>query len=373
MVKDDGRNNRELAYWLALTRIPAISNLLLHQLLIETGSPEAIFALDSQSLRGFGVKRKAIEYIRAPDRDRIKADLDWLEDPLNHLLTFDSPCYPDLLREISDPPVALFVRGKVELLNDLQIAIVGARKPTRDGCRLAEEFAAQLVKCGITITSGLAMGIDTCAHRGVLFEDGGTVAVLGHGLDMIYPASNRKLSESISQIGALVSEYPLGYRPRPANFPLRNRIISGLSLGVLVVEAAAISGSLITARHAIEQGREVFALPGSIRNPMSEGCHALIRDGATLVSGVPHILEEIGSLANFAPELGSNEDKCTDLINGLDAEAKLLLDNIAYEPISVDELVEITNLPINVMSTELLKLEMVSLVESIPGGNYRRR
>ncbi len=373
MIRDDSGNNRELAWWLALIRTPAVNNHVLHQLLRKAGSPEAVFALDTQTLTSLGVQAKALAYVQAPDKERIKADLAWLEEDGHHLLSFDAPHYPALLREIPDPPVALFVKGRPEVLNELQIAIVGSRKPTRAGCRLAGEFAAQLVEYNVTVTSGLAGGIDTCAHRGSLSADGKTLAVLGHGLDMIYPAGNRKLSEEIAASGALVSEYPLGHKPLPHHFPARNRIISGLSLGVLVVEAAAKSGSLITARHATEQGREVFAIPGSIRNPMSAGCHALIRDGAKLVGDIRHIFEEIGPLAGFVSERGLAEDRRTELINELDEQEKVLLDNIGYESISMDELVEITALPVNIMSAALLRLELLELIESLPGGSYTRR
>ena len=373
MDRDEARTQHELAWWLALLRIPAVNNKLLHQLLGKFGSPEAIFALGRQDLASFGMKPEALDYIQSPDRARIRADLDWLAQEGHHLLTFAGPHYPALLKEIPGPPLALFVRGRVEALNALQIGVVGSRKPTRDGRRLAAEFGTAIVDCGVTVTSGLASGIDSCAHQGALSAQGTTVAALGHGLDMVYPAAHRKLAESIAETGALVSEYPLGYKPLPYHFPARNRIISGLSLGVLVVEAAAKSGSLITARHAMEQGREVFAIPGSIRNPMSEGCHALIRDGAKLVSDMTHILEEIGALANFVVERGAPEHSHTERINKLDAQAKLLLDNIGYEPTSIDELVEMTGLPVNTLTAELLRLEMLNRIESLAGGSYIRR
>lgn len=370
---EDKQDNRQLAYWLALLRTPSLGDRLAHKLIEHTGSVEAIFHLSVESLTACGLKPKAIQSIQVPDRDRIKADLSWLKHPDKHLITFDDPAYPSLLKQISDPPLALFVQGKPELLNNLQIAVVGSRRPSPDGCRLAGEFGLQLADSGITVTSGLAKGIDTCAHRQTMAIPGRSVAVLGSGLDRIYPASNKMLAESIAASGALVSEYPLGYRPMPGNFPARNRIISGLSLGVLVVEAAAKSGSLITARHALGQGREVFAIPGSVRNPMAQGCHALIRDGAKLVETINDIFEEVGALAHFVQESAIKSNNQPDLTKGLDAEAKLLLDNIGYQPVSVDELVEVTSLPVNILLTELLKLEMANLIESGPGGHYIRR
>ena len=369
--RDDNVNNREAAHW--LTMIRALPAHVANKMLSGTGTPEAVCQADTLTLQGYGLKASMIDALQRPAADMIETDLLWLQQADHHLVTIRDSRYPYLLRQIPDPPLALFVRGDVTVLEQMQIGMVGSRRPTNDGCRLAGEFAGQLAECGIVVTSGLARGIDTCAHQGSLSAGGKTVAVLGNGLNSVYPASNKKLAESIVKNGALVSEFPLDYSPRPHNFPRRNRIISGLSLGVLVVEAAAQSGSLITARHALEQGREVFAVPGSIRNPMSRGCHALLRDGAKLVEQLTDILEEIGSLARMSEINNLAGSRGADLTKGLDAEAKVLLDNIGYDPVTVDELVEMTALPVNIMTARLLTLEVTNLIESLPGGSYVRK
>ncbi|CAG0910748.1 unnamed protein product, partial [Cyprideis torosa] len=248
----------------------------------------------------------------------IAADLNWLSHDKHYILPITSEQYPSLLRAIDDPPPLIYVVGDPNLLSYPQLAVVGSRNATRAGIANAEAFSLHLASAGLGITSGLALGIDTAAHRGALKADGITLAVAGTGLDGVYPARNRSLAEEIARTGALISEFPIGTRPSPENFPRRNRIISGLSLGTLVIEAAAKSGSLITARLASEQGREVFAIPGSIHNPLARGCHQLIRQGAKLVETGDDILEELAAILNLdalnvvektAPECPGTEEK----------------------------------------------------------------
>jgi DNA processing protein len=297
---------------------------------------------------------------------------DWLADGEHSLIAADSEHYPELLARIADPPAELYVDGDASVLGFPALAIVGSRNPTGGGERNAFEFARHLAGCGFTIVSGLAQGIDTAAHRGALAAGGTTVAVLGHGIDHVYPLANRELALAIAANGALVSEYPLGAAPRRAYFPQRNRIISGLALGTIVVEAARKSGSLITARLAAEQGREVFALPGSIHNPLARGCHRLIRDGAKLVESADDILSELTALARHMLETSDQPEDMSKAEREDDAEYRKLRQAIGYDPVSMDELVERSGLTIEEVSSMLLILELDGSVEKLPGGRYAR-
>jgi DNA processing protein len=264
----------------------------------------------------------------------------------------------------------LYVTGDPSVLHLPSLAIVGSRNPTSGGARNAFEFARHLGGSGFCIVSGLAQGIDAAAHRGALEAGAATVAFLGHGIDIIYPARNRGLAEAIAERGALVSEYPLGMQPRKPFFPQRNRLISGLSLGTLVVEAARQSGSLITARLAAEQGREVFALPGSIHNPLARGCHRLIRDGAKLVESANDIVSELAPLAGHVltgsvEPIESPPGRTMD-----DAEYVKLRSELGYDPVSIDDLVQRSGLTIGEVSSMLLILELDGMVEKLPGGRY---
>jgi DNA processing protein len=287
------------------------------------------------------------------------------------LLACTDPAYPPLLRQINDPPMVLFVRGEVNLLTQPLLAMVGSRNPSIEGKRNAEEFAAYLARCGLGIVSGMAMGIDAASHRGALKSGGATIAVWGTGLDKPYPPSHRDLAEEIAQRGLLVSEFPPGTPPLPYNFPRRNRIISGLCVGTLVVEAAQTSGSLITARLASEQGREVFAIPGSIHNPLAHGCHRLIREGAKLVESAGDILEELAPLLKLEPANAVDAlPMAADTTD--DPEYRLLLNSMDHAPTSIDSLVERTGLTPDVVSSMLLMLELQGQVEATPGGHYSR-
>ncbi|MCS6786478.1 MAG: DNA-processing protein DprA [Thiobacillaceae bacterium] len=294
-----------------------------------------------------------------------RAMLDWLAQPGNHFLPITDPRYPARLRDIADAPPWLYVKGEPDLLGTPMLAIVGSRHATAQGRRDAAAFARSLAEAGLTIVSGLASGIDTAAHEGAL-AGGKSVAVVATGLDRVYPASNRELAHRLADQGALVSELPLGTPPRPGQFPRRNRIISGLALGVLVVEATLDSGSLITARLAAEQGREVFALPGSIHSPLSKGCHRLIREGAKLVECVEDVLEEL-RWQWTPPAANPSSDG-----NTADAHRQRLLELMGPDPVPLDRLVERSGLTVEDLSAMLLALELDGRVACLPGGLYQR-
>lgn len=373
MVREDRRSADDAANWFALLRAPACTNPTLLELLQIFQSPASIFKAGRGALRCVGVTGSAAEYFRNPDWSGVEADLHWLEQSGNSLVTVRDDRYPKLLNQIPDPPIALYVRGEAAVLKSVQMAIVGSRNPTPGGRRAAHRFAHELAVLGVTITSGLAVGIDSCAHEGALEAKGFTVAVLGNGLDSVYPRQNRRLADRVAESGAVISEFPTGCCALASNFPRRNRIISGLSVGTLVVEAAKQSGSLITARHALEQGREVFAVPGSIQNPMVRGCHELIRQGARLVECNEDILEEIRHLVTIVADDSRQSETAGDNDEGLDGTSRLLLDNIGYEPVHVDALIESANLPPGVALSALSNLEIAGLIESLPGGTFIRR
>jgi DNA processing protein len=278
----------------------------------------------------------------------------WARQSETHVLTLDDPSYPPLLRETRDPPPVLFVRGNVDVLSLPQIAIVGSRRPTADGCANARAFAAGLSRAGYVITSGMALGIDTEAHRGTLACDGITIAVLGSGFNHLFPPKNQGLARKIAERGAVISEFLPDVVPQTFTFPQRNRVISGLAHGVLVVEAAEQSGSLITARLAGEQGREVFALPGSIHNPLARGCHRLIRQGVKLVERVDEILEEFPALVEWERE----RVNASTTGRALTKRQQHLLEHIAYDPVSVDVLLQRAGGDLPELYANLMKLEL---------------
>ncbi len=348
-----------LAAWLRLTLIPDIGSETQRKLLAAFGLPEAVFAARPSELRSvIGSKLELL--LDYPLGDAIERHLDWAGQANHHILTLADPGYPQKLLNIADPPSLLFVRGDPALLERPAIGVVGSRNATPQGLRNAKQFSAALAENGLCIVSGLALGIDTAAHHGALSAGGATIAVIGTGADRVYPARNRDLALSIVERGAIVSEFPLGTPPIAANFPRRNRIIAGLSLGVLVVEAAVESGSLITARQAGEQGREVFAIPGSIHAPQSRGCHRLIREGAKLVETANDILEELGNPTgkNAAPPADRHEPA--------------LLAAIGHDPCSFDELVERSGMPADALHGALLTLELAGRIGILPGNRYQR-
>lgn len=304
----------------------------------------------------------------------------WSQQPDQTILTLEDAAYPELLKQISDPPILLYVRGDVSLLSEPQLAIVGSRNASKQGRLTAMDFAQYLASVGLTITSGLASGIDKAAHEGALqagasnseATQGTTLAVVATGLDRVYPASNRELARQIAKSGALVSEYPLGTKPMAHFFPQRNRIISGLSVGTLVVEAALKSGSLITARTAVEQDREVFAVPGSINNPQAKGCHQLIRQGAKLVESGQDILEELSAILQLSLNLPSKEQGASSIERGKEKASGDLLHYIEFEPIGLDELVVLSKLPVSEIQSQLMMLELEGRIEALSAGRWRR-
>ncbi|WP_425515795.1 DNA-processing protein DprA [Methylogaea oryzae] len=351
-----------------MSRAPGVGSVAFLKLLERLGSPDAAFGQSTAGLRGLGLADAAIAALQQPDWTQVDADLDWLANNDCRVLTLHDDLYPALLKQIHDPPPLLYVRGDPALLSLPQLAVVGSRNPSPPGERTAADFAAALSRTGLGITSGMALGIDAASHRGALSCGGVTIAVVGTGLDRVYPARHRQLAHDIARQGALVSELPPGTPVLPSHFPRRNRIISGLSLGVLVVEAAAQSGSLITARQALEQGREVYAIPGSIHNPLAKGCNALIRQGAKLVETVADILEELGGFV--APDLAAPAQDGETL---QPAEDHLgLLKFVAYEPTSVDTLVALSGETPEAVASTLLMLELSGHIASAAGGSYYR-
>jgi len=319
-----------------------------------------------------GVSERSRSALLTPNWDQVEQDLSWFSEPNRHIVTLYDPHYPELLKQITDPPSILFVQGDVSLLSQWQMAIVGSRNPSASGRDMSYDFSRYLAQGGITITSGLAMGIDAAAHQGALAAKGKTIAVVGTGLDRVYPAMHRDLAHNIASHGAIVSEFSLGTPPRAENFPRRNRIISGLSLGTLIVEAAIRSGSLITARMALEQGREVFAIPGSIHNPLARGCHQLIREGAKLVETANDIIEELGALAGVKAQKEVVQEQATSTEIDVDEDYQILFNNLGYNPIEIDLLIDRCGLTAETVSSMLLLLELKGQVESLPGGRYVR-
>ncbi|HVV67593.1 MAG TPA: DNA-processing protein DprA [Gammaproteobacteria bacterium] len=357
----------ELHYWLALWRTPSIGSIRFFELLQVFPQLSALYNAKPAELSALGLKAPLIQAIHNPDWAGVKADLLWSQTPGNHLITWEDPHYPPLLKQITDPPPILFVTGNPQVLQTPQLAIVGSRNPTATGIDTARQFAIHLSQLGLTITSGLALGIDAASHLGALDNNKTTIAVLGCGLDEIYPTRHHQLARKIIEQGALVSEFPIGIGARAAHFPRRNRLVSGLSLGVLVVEATLRSGSLITARLASEQGREVFAIPGSVYNPLARGCHYLIRQGAKLVETVTDILEELPMLTPTTEEPSPSSLKPIEK-NSLDAADLQLLECVGYEATSIEQLVARSGMPVQQIISKLLLLELQGYLVSMPEG-----
>ncbi len=368
-------NAEELAGWIRVMDAEGVGPQTACELLVHFGSPSEIFDAGFSALQKC-VPEKIAHVLCAPISEVLQARIDrtmaWTAHPDNHVLTLAHRHYPKSLLNIPAPPPLLYAKGDVSLLSCPSIAIVGSRNATKQGMQNAEQFAQVLTAAGLTVISGLALGIDAAAHQGALIRaeaqlgGGSTVAVTGTGLDLVYPARNRELAHRIADAGCLLSEYPLGTPAIASNFPRRNRIISGLAMGVLVVEAAAQSGSLITARSALEQGREVFAIPGSIHSPLSKGCHVLIRQGAKLVESAQDVLEELNwnpcNLLELAPKPNLETDP----------SLQHLLDLAGYDPVSVDELLQRSTLSIAEVQAGLLALELNGKMELLAGGQYRR-
>jgi DNA processing protein len=352
-----------------LARTPELSAALL-EALIEAGAGEPQRALEMSVVRSVELPPAARGFLTSPDEPAIAADLAWLKVSGARIILCTDAEYPPLLREISGAPPVLYVLGSVAALASAQLAMVGSRNPTPGGLATARSFAAWFARAGLTVTSGLALGIDAASHEGALAGGGMTVAVCGTGLDRVYPDEHAALAARIAQSGALVSEFPPRTPPLRSHFPRRNRIISGLSLGTLVVEAARKSGSLITARLAVESGREVFAIPGSIHSPVSRGCHQLIKQGAKLVEEAADVLSELK--IHLSKEQLTATPASREGAAELDKEYEMLLDALGFEPTTIDVLVARTHLPGQSVASMLLILELEGRVTALPGGRYGR-
>lgn len=363
----------ELGAWLRLLETPGIGSGHARRLLAALGSPQAVFgapfAAHAQVLGP--TLANALAEPPACLAALLERSWQWLQqDPRHGLLTLGDADYPQPLLQTADPPLLLYLSGRRALLQAPTLAIVGSRNPTDQGRDNAEAFSRELGAAGLCIVSGLALGIDAAAHAGALAAGAGTIAVLGTGLDQIYPPSNRSLGAQIAAHGLLLSEYALGTPPRPANFPRRNRIVAGLSQGCLVVEAAVRSGTMITARLAAEAGREVFAIPGSIHSPLSRGCHALIRQGAKLVESTADVLEEL----RLGPSPASaGDDGSEPPIAPVDTAAARLLQAMGFDPVGMGALIARGGWPVEQLSALLLELELAGEVARLPGQLFQRR
>lgn len=364
--------------WLRLACTPGIGAAIGARLIERYGTAKNVLAAGDAGWRELGVPRAARAALAAPDAARVEETERWLAQDNHWLVTPTHPHYPDALAELSPAPPWLYALGDTELLTYPAIAIVGSRNPSPGGLETAREFGAALASAGLVVVSGLARGIDAAAHEGALAADGMTIAVCGTGLDRVYPAMNKDLAERIAARGLLISEFGLGTQPARGNFPRRNRIIAGLCTATLVVEAARASGSLITARMAAAAGRDVFALPGSIHNPLARGCHQLIRDGAKLVETTDHILEDIaGVLDGFRRPADSASDSHKAESDPQDSAAEdddhtVLMSALGHAPARVDDLVARTGWSADAVSSTLLILELQGRVVAGPGGAYTR-
>ncbi|MGZ5099533.1 MAG: DNA-processing protein DprA [Usitatibacter sp.] len=353
----------EILSWLRLTLVPGISLTVQRALLRKYGSPQAVLDMSRPEVSCFAGHDVAERLSAGPDPMLLERTMRWLEEPSHRLLTLADAAYPQLLLTISDPPTVLYAQGKVEFLNHTTLAIVGSRNATPLGERDAHAFARAISDAGICIASGLALGIDSAAHRGGLAGRASSIAVMGTGPDLIYPSRNRDLAHALADSGCLVSEFALGTRSVGGNFPRRNRLISGLSRGVLVVEAAPRSGSLITARFALEQGRDIFAIPGSIHSPLSKGCHELIKQGAKLVESAGDVLDE---LAGFKREVADGEAK------PFAQPPNLLLEAMGFAPVTLDQIAQRTGLGAAALSAQMSQLEIEGRVSVLAGGWFQR-
>ncbi|MBI5330938.1 MAG: DNA-protecting protein DprA [Betaproteobacteria bacterium] len=349
--------------WLTLEAVPGLGPEHARRLLEAFPEADSILGANATQLAPLVGDKLARAIARGADADALQPGLDWLEQPDNHFIPLTDPRYPKRLLDLSDAPAWLYAKGDPDWLARPMVAIVGSRHASAQGARDAAAFAQALSEAGLTVVSGLAAGVDAAAHEGALRGIGSSVAVVGTGLDRVYPARNRELAHRLAAQGCIVSEFPLGTPPKAGHFPRRNRIISGLSLGVLVVEAALESGSLITARLAAEQGREVFALPGSIHSALSKGCHRLIKQGAKLVECAADLLEELGG-----------QISCVEPASAADVEttADALLEALAVTPLAPDQLAGRLGLTVEEVSVRLLAAELEGRVARLAGGLYQR-
>jgi DNA processing protein len=353
----------ELEAWVRLSLTHGFSDEHFRRLLVALGGPQQILAASAADLARV-VPRHVAAAVHGPvAEETMRAIGIWLDDSSNHIVTLADPSYPQALLQIADPPPLIYAKGRVTLLNHDSFAVVGSRNATQQGLAHAESFARVLSDAGLTIVSGLALGIDAAAHRGGLTGASSTIGVVGTGLDIVYPARNRELAHQLAQDGCIISEFTLGTPPVAANFPRRNRLISGLARGCLVVEAAISSGSLITARMANEQGKDVFAIPGSIHSPLAKGCHNLIKQGAKLAETADDILEELR-----LPAVGTRLASVGDLHTTTDH----VFDALGFEPCDIDTLSTRTGMGTEKIAALLTEWEIEGRVEALPGGRYQR-
>lgn len=367
--------------WLHLLNAPGLGNARITQLI--NHFKDAATVLEQQHFpKHLNIPQQSIQYLRTVNDDNIKQELEWLSKANNHLLTIDDDLYPPQLKQIDDHPVALFVKGNLEALLLPQLAVVGSRNASQTGLNNAHAFCYDLAKKGIVITSGLAAGVDTQAHQGALDASSQTIAVMGTGINTIYPKTNQALAKIIATQGAVISELPFNTPPHAHNFPRRNRIIAGLALGTLVIEAASKSGTLITARLAIENNRPVMAIPGSIHNPMVKGCHQLIKQGAKLVESAQDIMEELApsidmlsdqlrsSLSKISEEKLENNDNTPNI--ELSSTQQEILSHLDFNPTSFDAIVNLSGLASAEVASSLLIMELSGMVEKLPGAQYQK-
>jgi len=353
-----------LASWLQLTLTPGLGATTVRNLLGRFGLPEKVLAAPRQQLESIAGPTMAA-LLRQERVQAVEQALRWAQEPGHAIVTLADTNFPSPLLETQDPPALLYAAGRIELLGRPALAVVGSRNATVQGARDAELFAKAFSEAGLTIISGLALGIDAAAHRGGLAAQGSTIAVLGTGVDVVYPRQNAALAARIAEDGLLLSEFPLGAPGAAHHFPRRNRVISGLAQGCLVVEAALASGSLITARAAVEQGREVFALPGSIHSPLSKGCHALIKQGAKLVESAEDVLSELSGFRRTASASTRARAPQSDPPGGV-------LPHMGFDPVDLNSLCMRAGLPVEQVSAELLRLELAGRVAALPGGLFQR-
>lgn len=360
-------HQEETRYLLALSAINGIGKITAHKLLNHFGTAKNVFEASSAQLNDFKLKPQIVEQLEKFDFASLDPILAWADQPNRHIISYGSPFYPPLLSQIYDPPLYLFLLGDPELLITPQIAVVGSRNPTITGINNAKMLCESLVDQHLTITSGLAAGIDGEAHRAALAANGRTIAVCGTGLNRVYPAHHRDLAHLIAQQGALVSELLPDEKQSAGSFPSRNRIIAGLSLGTLVIEAAEKSGTLLTARHSMEAGREVFAVPGSIHSPLSRGCHGLIKQGAKLTESVNDILDDLPHFDRTFIDRSAADERKT-----LDSESAEFLKHVDYEVTSLDTIVTRSQLTVEAVTNKLLTLELQGWVVNSVGGFIRQ-
>lgn len=360
----------DLEYWLRLSLVSGLGVRSQLLLLRTFGEPAAIFSASRTELKGIVspvLVDRILNAASIKDYPEVNHTADWLQGENHALLTLDHPDYPSQLLALPDPPTLLYAKGNLKLLQKPALSIVGSRNSTQQGVTHAESFAEHLSKSGLCIVSGMASGIDAAAHRGGLQGSGSTIAVIGTGIDRIYPASNRDLAHQIAKDGLILSEFALGSPPVAAHFPQRNRIIAALGLGCLVVEAALGSGSLITAKQAVDIGREIFAIPGSIHSPLAKGCHSLIKNGAKLVESADDILDEL----RFGNDFFAKTEQIVHVQVSSESEASIL-EALGWDPIDLDTLIGLTGLTNSALCEILLGLELEGKLASLPGGRYQR-